>query len=154
PPACAGCARGRVRVVRRILKFNVQEPCLVKASKAPPGARSSRDWRLHGALLLVLALAFAAYAPVLHHGFVEWDDASYVTENPHVRSGLGSSGIAWAFRSTEFANWHPLTWASHMLDVSLYGLAPWGHHLTNLLLHLANTALLFFALRRLSGSPR
>ena len=106
-----------------------------------------------GALLLVLAATFAVYAPVLRHGFVEWDDPAYVTENSHVRAGLGAAGIAWAFASTEFANWHPLTWLSHMLDVSLFGLAPWGHHLTSLLLHLANTVLLFCALRRLTRSP-
>src|SRR5262245_59579816 len=105
------------------------------------------------ALLLLLLVTFAAYAPVLRHGFVEWDDPQYVTEHLHVRAGLTAGGIAWAFRSAELANWHPLTWASHMLDVSLYGLAPWGHHLTSLLLHLANTWLLFASLRRLTGAP-
>ena len=111
------------------------------------------DWRLNGAVLLLVLVTIAVYAPVLHHAFVEWDDPAYVTENAHVRAGLSASGIAWAFRSTELANWHPLTWLSHMLDVSLFGLAPWGHHLTSLLLHLANTLLLFVALRRLTGSP-
>src|SRR5262245_31578630 len=120
---------------------------------ARSGARSPVDGRQLGALVVLLIVTFLVYAPVLRHGFVEWDDPSYVIENSHVRAGLGASGIAWAFRSTELANWHPLTWLSHMLDVSLFGLAPWGHHLTSLLLHLANTALLFAALRRLSGSP-
>lgn len=83
---------------------------------------------------------------------MEWDDPNYVTENVHVRSGLSARGIVWALTSTEFANWHPVTWLSHMLDVSLFGLSPWGHHLTSLLLHLANTLLLFFALRRLTGA--
>lgn len=105
------------------------------------------------ALLALLAITFAVYAPVLSHGFVEWDDPFYVTENPHVRAGLTAGGIAWAFTSTQLANWHPLTWMSHMLDVSLFGLAPWGHHLTSLLLHLVNVALLFIALRRLTRAP-
>ena len=105
------------------------------------------------ALLLLLLVAFAAFEPVLHNGFVGWDDTSYVTENAHVRAGLSAGGIAWAFTSTEQANWHPLTWVSHMLDVSLFGLAPWGHHLTSLLFHLLNTLLLFIALDQLSGSP-
>src|SRR5438477_488821 len=118
-----------------------------------PGPRGSLDWPLHGAVLLVVLATFAVYAPVLHHGFLGWDDLAYVSENAHVRAGLSAGGIAWAFRSTELANWHPLTWLSHMLDVSLYGLAPWGHHLTSLVLHLANTLLLFGALRRLTGSP-
>jgi tetratricopeptide (TPR) repeat protein len=125
----------------------------VTESSAMPKTRWFLDGRQSGAVLLVVLVTFAVFAPVLHHAFVEWDDPSYVTENAHVRAGLSASGIAWAFRSTELANWHPLTWLSHMLDVSLFGLAPWGHHLTSLLLHLANTVLLFVALRRLTGSP-
>ena len=105
------------------------------------------------ALQLLVLVTLAVYAPVVRHDFVDWDDPSYVTNNVHVRAGLTPGGIAWAFNSTEYANWHPLTWISHMLDVSLYGLAPWGHHLTSLLLHLANTVLLFGALRRLTRSP-
>ena len=105
------------------------------------------------ALGVLLLVTFAVYSPVLGFGFVTWDDPYYVTENPHVRAGLGAAGVAWAFTSTEFANWHPLTWLSHMLDVSLHGLAPRGHHLTSLLLHLVNTTLLFGALRRLTHAP-
>ena len=127
------------------------------AIPARPAARAhgpaARDRQVQWALLLLLALTLAAYARVLGHSFVDWDDPSYVTENAHVRAGLTPAGIAWAFTSTGFANWHPLTWLSHMLDVSLYGFAAWGHHLTSLLLHLANTALLFAALRRLTRSP-
>jgi tetratricopeptide (TPR) repeat protein len=70
-----------------------------------------------------------------------------------VRAGLSAAGARWAFTSTQLANWHPLTWLSHQLDVTLFGMAPAGHHLTSLLLHLANTALLFFALRRLTRAP-
>ena len=105
---------------------------------------------MNAALVLLLLVTFAAFEPVLRSGFVEWDDIPYIVENAHVRQGLSPSTLAWAFRSTELANWHPLTWVSHLLDVSLFGLAPWGHHLTSLLLHLVNTALLFVALRRLT----
>jgi tetratricopeptide (TPR) repeat protein len=105
------------------------------------------------ALAALLLVTLAVYAPVMRHGFVEWDDPFYITENPHVRAGLTAGGVAWAFTSTQLANWHPLTWLSHMLDVSLFGMAPWGHHLTSLLLHLANTLLLFVALRRLTHAP-
>lgn len=104
-------------------------------------------------LLLLLLLTCVAFRPVLEAGFVEWDDLPYIVENAHVTQGLTPATIAWAFTSTELANWHPLTWVSHLLDVSLFGLAPWGHHLTSLLLHLLNTALLFVALRRLTGAP-
>ena len=74
----------------------------------------------------------------------------YITDNPHVKAGLTWPGIVWAFQSGYAANWHPLTWISHMLDCQLYGLNPAGHHLTNLLFHMANTLLLFLLL---NGPP-
>ena len=67
-------------------------------------------------------------------------------------AGLTWPGIVWAFQSGDAANWHPLTWISHMLDCQLYGLNPGGHHLTNLLFHIANTLLLFLWLERLTGA--
>jgi len=115
-------------------------------------ARAS-DPRVRAACAGLLLLTLVAYATVLRNGFVGWDDMTYVAENPHVLGGLSPAGLAWAFTSREQANWHPLTWLSHMLDVSLFGVAPWGHHLTSLLLHLTNTALLFAALRRLTRAP-
>ena len=101
---------------------------------------------------LLVLMTLAAFWPVRHCEFVAYDDQEYVTENPHVRDGLTREGIAWAFRSAQFANWHPLTWLSHMLDCQLYGLKPQGHHVTNLILHLANTLLLFLVLRRTTGA--
>ncbi len=95
-------------------------------------------------ICLVLTLATAGlYWPILHHGFICFDDDAYVVGNRHVTEGLTWSGVVWAFQSGYAANWHPLTWISHMLDCQLYGLQPGGHHLTNLLLHIANTVLLF-----------
>ena len=82
-----------------------------------------------------MALTAAVYAPVGAFDFVSFDDPDYVTENSHVRAGITPRGLAWAFTSPEAANWHPLTWLSHMLDVQLFGLDPRGHHLTSLLLH-------------------
>jgi tetratricopeptide (TPR) repeat protein len=116
-----------------------------------PGGRSATF--LVG-LLLIVALAFT-YAGLRHNGFVTWDDPNYITGNAHVRAGITFAGVEWAFRSREFANWHPLTWLSHMLDCQLFGLAPAYHHLTNLLFHGANTLLLLVLLIRLTGSlPR
>jgi hypothetical protein len=86
------------------------------------------------------------------HEFVNYDDDVYVTENPQVQTGLTRQSLIWAFTTTHGANWHPLTWLSHMLDCQLYGLNPRGHHLTNLLFHLANTLLLFVVLRRMTGA--
>ena len=77
-----------------------------------------------------------------------FDDLAYVTQNPHVCRGLSLENARWAFCSTKESNWHPLTWLSHMLDCSFFGLKPAGHHATNLAFHTANALLLFLLLRR------
>jgi tetratricopeptide (TPR) repeat protein len=96
------------------------------------------------------ALTIAAYAPVWSFGFVSLDDPLYVSGNPHVTSGLTADSIAWAFTAGYAANWHPVTWMSHMLDVSLFGVSAPAMHVVSLTLHLANTLLLFTVLRRLT----
>jgi tetratricopeptide (TPR) repeat protein len=107
-----------------------------------------------GCICLALGLiTLAVYWPSLTHDFLAFDDQAYVTENPQVRAGLTWPGVVWAFESFSVANWHPLTWLSHMLDCQLYGLKPAGHHLTNLLLHTASTLLLFLVLNRMTGAP-
>jgi len=102
-------------------------------------------------VLLALSV-FAVYLPVTQCDFVNYDDNEYVTNNPKVSAGLTWDGIKWAFTHSHSANWHPLTWLSHMLDCQLYGLHPAGHHLTSLLFHTANTVLLFLFLRYLTGA--
>jgi tetratricopeptide (TPR) repeat protein len=107
-------------------------------------------------LYLALGLALltvAVWQGSLRNGFVNYDDPEYVTENPWVQAGLTGAGVRWALTAVVSANWHPLTLLSHMLDCQLYGLDPRGHHLTNLLLHLASTLLLFQILRRTTGRP-
>jgi len=96
--------------------------------------------------LLLVAATLALYNPVNRHPFVNYDDPSYVTENPRVQAGLTWSTTAWAFTSTEHSNWHPLTWLSHALDCQLFHLNPAGHHFTSLLIHAMNVALLFLLL--------
>jgi Tfp pilus assembly protein PilF len=96
--------------------------------------------------LLLAAITLAIYNPVTHHPFVNYDDDRYVTENPHIRQGLTVDTIAWALTSTEQANWHPLTWISHALDVSLFHLNPAGHHFTSVMLHAINVVLLYLLL--------
>jgi protein O-mannosyl-transferase len=102
-------------------------------------------------LLLLALLPLASLWPLLHADFVSYDDPEYVTLNENVRRGLSWAGAAWAFTTNAVANWHPLTWLSHMADVSLFGLNPSGHHATNLGFHLANTLLLFLLFRSLTG---
>ncbi len=104
-------------------------------------------------LCLCIALAtFAVYGQVKDHAFIDFDDYEYITENPHVRSGLTADNIIWAFTSYHSNNWHPLTWISHMVDVQLFGLNPAGHHLVNVSFHILNTILLLLLLRRLTGA--
>jgi Flp pilus assembly protein TadD len=102
---------------------------------------------------LVAVLSLAVFGRALGNGFVSLDDEPYVTANPRVLEGLSWKGVRWAFTTTTEANWHPLTWMSHMADVSLYGTDPSGHHLTSLLLHGANAALVLLLLFRLTGQP-
>jgi protein O-mannosyl-transferase len=100
----------------------------------------------------LLALGMFVYWQVPSFPFITLDDPDYVTENEIVLQGLSSQGVAWAFSSTHASNWHPLTWLSHMLDAQLYGTNPRGHHLTNLLLHLCSSVLLFHVLRSMTAA--
>jgi len=103
---------------------------------------------------VALSLAvFLAFSPALGNGFINYDDPSYVTDNRHVMEGLSADGVRWAFTTFHFYNWHPLTWISHMMDVEISGLDPGGHHLTSLLLHIANSVLLFILLSGATGAP-
>jgi tetratricopeptide (TPR) repeat protein len=104
-------------------------------------------------LLGLVAITVIAYAPVWHYDFVSFDDFIYVTDNAHVRAGLSWSGAAWAFTSSYANFWHPLTWLSLMLDVQWYGVNAGMLHVTNVLLHLASTLLLFLIMHRMTGAP-
>ena len=109
----------------------------------------------HQVLLVSVTLAaliLAAFEPVRHNAFVSLDDLYNITTNPNIESGLTVQSVQWAFTSGYSANWHPLTWLSHMLDIELFGLNPLGHHLHNLGLHLATTVLLFWVLRSMTGA--
>ena len=105
-----------------------------------------------GAALALTLLAVAAFGGVVRNGFVNFDDNIYLTENPVVRRGLTLEGARWALTTTHSANWHPLTWLSHMLDVEFFGLSPAGHHAIGLALHAANALLLLALLSRLTGT--
>ena len=110
-----------------------------------------RNKRQTWLVCLGLALAIlAAYSPLWHAGFVAFDDNDYVVSNDMVKQGVTWPGIVWAFSTIYASNWHPLTWLSHMVDCQLYGLNPAGHHLTSLLLHAANSILLFLLLQRMT----
>ncbi len=118
-----------------------------------PGAAESRARTraiLIGLCLALFAIVVWAFLPSLHNGFVTFDDDGYVWQNTQVQNGLSWESICWAFSTLHNGLWHPLTWLSHMLDCQLFGLRPGWHHLTSLLLHAANTVLLFVVLYRMT----
>ena len=116
-----------------------EETALVRLLKHP----------LAAAAILALVTVLA-YWPVVHAGFINYDDTDYVTENARVQTGLTWKGVVWAFTSNHASNWHPLTWISHMLDVEWFGKGATGPHCVNLALHVANTVLLFLFMTRIT----
>lgn len=115
-------------------------------------AFAKKNWQTPLICLTIIALTLLVYAQVGSHAFLKYDDDIYITGNSHIQDGLTLRGILWAFSSFYESNWIPLTWISHMLDVDLWGMAASGHHLTNVLLHLANSLLLFFLFRKMTAS--
>ncbi|HEV2114271.1 MAG TPA: hypothetical protein VGR50_08975, partial [Terriglobales bacterium] len=108
-------------------------------SEAPAGLFASPGKRQLVLSLALVAMTLAIYAPLRDYPFITYDDNLYVTQNLPVRTGLNWKSVAWAFTTVEVANYHPITWLSHELDVQLFGLNPAGHHLTSILLHCLNT---------------
>jgi Flp pilus assembly protein TadD len=121
-----------------------------------PAARSTslnaKHSQVVGLCLVLAAITFAVFAQTLGFRFINFDDGDYVTGNPVVAQGITFKGFVWAFARPHAANWHPLTWLSHMLDCQLFGLEPGAHHLTNVLLHAGTACALFLVLLRLTGA--
>ncbi|MGZ3578591.1 MAG: hypothetical protein ACXU98_06195 [Syntrophales bacterium] len=101
-------------------------------------------------IFLLIAMTVISYWQLKNNDFINLDDPQYITENLRVKAGLTLESMKWAFTATYAYNWHPLTWLSHMLDVQLFGLNPGWHHVTNLILHIANTILLFLVFYRMT----
>jgi protein O-mannosyl-transferase len=150
---------------RRPARARATSPATASASAAvespsatgTPDARVPRPssrfaWQAVAASVALVALASIAYSGVGHLQFVPLDDQGYVYENPHVRAGLTMDGLRWALTAGDQANWHPLTWLSHMLDVQLFGVDAGYHHLTSAAIHTLNTLLLFLLLARTTGA--
>ena len=101
--------------------------------------------------IFVMVATFCIYSQVQDHEFINYDDYQYIKDNWNIKSGFSSESISWAFTTFYAYNWFPITWLSHIFDYQLYGLNPKGHHLTNLLFHIANALLLFMVLLRMTG---
>ncbi len=110
------------------------------------------DNRLIICALLVVLVALV-YAQVGWHDRSTFDDGDYVFANQHVRTGLSWRNINWALSTSYSANWHPVTWVSHMVDCQLFGLNPGAHHLVSAGIHALNAVLLFLLLAAMTGSP-
>ena len=129
---------------------------VTKSRPAPTGAATLAVARprfpvwLLAALLLLVTLAL--YWPATGHDFVNYDDDLHVTSNLHVQSGLTLESMKWAFFNPVNCLWHPITVWSHMLDCQMFGLKPWGHHLTSVLLHALNAILVFVLLQQMTGA--
>lgn len=124
-----------------------------KTKAAPKNAVVSSDrWLVLGICVFLAASTWFVFGQTRAFQFINFDDNEYVFKNAQVARGLTMEGIAWAFTHVHAANWHPLTWLSHMVDCQLYGLNPGGHHLTNVFLHGATAILLFLVLRNMTGA--
>lgn len=122
---------------------NKSIPQQVSTSTSP--AQSSSDWNELAVLVaIVAAVTILTYVPSLRNGFISnWDDNRYITENIHIRS-LGLNFFKWALLDYKTNLWHPISWISHAIDYAIWGLQPFGHHLTNVVLHAINSGIVVF----------
>ncbi|HEX9445620.1 MAG TPA: hypothetical protein VGA73_15970, partial [Candidatus Binatia bacterium] len=98
--------------------------------------------------LVILLLTVGTFAAVLHNGFVSWDDDLNIIDNPHYR-GLGRSELGWMFTTLFLGHYQPLSWVTLGLDYLVWGVDPFGYHLTSLVLHAANAVVFYFLAARL-----
>src|SRR2546430_13035829 len=133
---------------KREAALNRQHPQLPLREHSEPVARAlTQRWRHWLVPVLIALVTFAAFLPALQNQFVDWDDAANFLDNPHYR-GLAWSQLRWMW-TTHQGHYIPLTWMTLGLDYLLWGMNPFGYHLTSLLLHTANAAVFFFVVRRI-----
>jgi Flp pilus assembly protein TadD len=119
-----------------------------KRAAGEPRVVVSTAYRRDRAVMAALVVSIlAVYAQVRTHSFINFDDPLYITRNAHVLQGLSWANVRWAFTASEAGYWHPLTWLSHLLDVTLFGRNAGAHLLMSVALHAASAALLYLWLR-------
>ncbi len=117
------------------------------------GERLSDD-KLKIVICVLLAIVtFSVYQQVSSHDFINFDDDIYITKNPRVAQGLTWDNVVWAFRTTYFGNWHPLTWVSYFIDAQLFGVNASAFLLVNVFIHIGTTLLLFLFLSKATACP-
>lgn len=123
------------------------------ASNHPPVTSRSELLSVLTAVAVLSAVTLAVYGQLVGFDFISYDDPFFITLNPHVTGGVSTDNVLWSFSTSRMGIWHPLTWLSYQLEISLFGGEnPGVHHATNLLLHLLNAILVFLLCRRLSGA--
>jgi tetratricopeptide (TPR) repeat protein len=134
------------RKARQKLTRTAPPPVIAAAPEVAPSLPwQARDWTMAA---LLIAITFVVFAPVTTHAFLNFDDGRFVYENQHVLN----RDVSWTLTSAE-SGWYPLTWISHMLDVTLWGQRAGMHLLTSVFLHAISTLLLFLAMRQLTRAP-
>ena len=98
----------------------------------------------------VACLTAAVLLPVLRAGWTDWDDPINFLNNPYYR-GLGATQLRWMLTTGLMGHWIPVTWLTLGTDYTLWGMRPFGYHLTSLLLHAASGAIFYLVARRLLG---
>jgi protein O-mannosyl-transferase len=133
-------------------KAQFKRPPHAPAVETAAIARAAYEpWQIVALCVVLAVVTVVAFRGVRANAFLVYDDNYYVQDNLHIQQGLTPQSITWAFTTFHQSNWHPLTWISHMVDWSLYGNNPSGHHMTNVYLHAANAVLLFMLLFYLTG---
>jgi tetratricopeptide (TPR) repeat protein len=98
--------------------------------------------------LSIVVLTFVAFLPSLQNGFVNWDDEAVLLDNPNYR-GLGWQQLRWMFTTFHMSVYRPIAWITMGIDYLIWGMAPFGYHLTSLFFHCANAVLFYFVALRL-----
>jgi tetratricopeptide (TPR) repeat protein len=109
-------------------------------------------WSTVSAVAILCVITLVVYGQIVFFDFVNYDDPFFISLNPHVMSGLTRDNILWAFSTSDMGIWHPLTWMSYQLEISVFGAGnPGGHHAVNLFLHGSNAVLVLLLFTRLTG---
>jgi protein O-mannosyl-transferase len=145
-----GAKGGRAELAIQPRKAKTRRPASSVVGNQPLRPKITQ---LEKKLCIFLAVAtLLVYFRTIWYAFVFYDDDAFVYDNPVVKAGLKASGVAWAF-DAHFANWHPLTWISYLVDAQLFGMHAGGFHAVNVLLHAGSVVLLFLALFQMTGKP-
>lgn len=105
--------------------------------------------------VLAAAVTFTTFVPSLRGEFLNWDDDLNFTSNEAYR-GLGFANLKWMWTAFHSGHYHPITWMTLGADYTVWGMNPFGYHLTNIVFHAANAALLYLAILiflRILGRP-